>query len=203
MARRRGCRRARCVIWVVILGLALVAVALIIHSSQPAWYARFWYPIGYQQAINREARLTGLDPALLAAVIWRESDFDPTARSSRGAVGLTQVLPSTAADIAAAPNPPVGRPADLMDPEVNIAYGAWYLRSLIDHHGGSVVEGLSAYNAGSSNLTKWKQQALASGHAFQVPADVPFPVTKAYVEDIMDAWPIYRRTYGDQLDAPT
>ncbi len=203
MARRRGCRRARCVIWVVILGLALVAVALIIHSSQPAWYARFWYPIGYQQAINREARLTGLDPALLAAVIWRESDFDPTARSSRGAVGLTQVLPSTAANIAAAPNPPVGRPADLMDPEVNIAYGAWYLRSLIDHHGGSVVEGLSAYNAGSSNLTKWKQQALASGHAFQVPADVPFPETKAYVKDIMDAWPIYRRTYGDQLDAPT
>ncbi len=203
MARRRGCRRARCIIWVVILGLALVAVGLIIHSSQPAWYARFWYPIGYQQAINREARLTGLDPALLAAVIWRESDFDPRARSSRGAVGLTQVLPSTAADIAAAPNPPVGRPADLMDPEVNIAYGAWYLRSLIDRHGGSVVEGLSAYNAGSSNLTKWKQQALASGHAFQVPADVPFPETKAYVEDIMDAWPIYRRTYGDQLDAPT
>ncbi len=203
MARRRGCRRARCIIWVVILGLALVAVGLIIHSSQPAWYARFWYPIGYQQAINREARLTGLDPALLAAVIWRESDFDPTARSSRGAVGLTQVLPSTAADITTAPNPPVGRLADLMDPEVNIAYGAWYLRSLIDRHGGSVVEGLSAYNAGSSNLTKWKQQALASGHAFQVPADVPFPETKAYVEDILDAWPIYRRTYGDQLAAPT
>ncbi len=203
MARRRGCRRVRCVIWVVILGFALVAVALIIHSSQPAWYARFWYPIGYQQAINREARLAGLDPALLAAVIWRESDFDPTARSSRGAVGLTQVLPSTATDIAAAPNPPVGRLADLMDPEVNIAYGAWYLRSLIDRHGGSVVEGLSAYNAGSANLTKWKQQALTSGHAFQVPADVPFPETKAYVEDILDAWPIYRRTYGDQLAAPT
>ncbi len=203
MARRRGCRCAGCVIWVVILGLVLVAVGLIIHSSQPAWYARFWYPIGYQQAINREAGLTELDPALLAAVIWRESDFDPTARSSRGAVGLTQVLPSTAADIAAAPNPPVGRLADLMDPEVNIAYGAWYLRLLIDRHGGSVVEGLSAYNAGSANLTKWKQQALTSGHAFQVPADVPFPETKAYVEDIMDAWPIYRRTYGDQLDAPT
>ncbi len=203
MARRRGCRRARCVIWVVILGLALVAVALVIHSSQPAWYARFWYPIGYQQAINREARLQGLDPALLAAVIWRESDFDPTARSSRGAVGLTQVLPPTAADIAAAPNPPVGRLADLMDPEVNIAYGAWYLRSLIDRHGGSVVEGLSAYNAGSANLTKWKQQAFTSGHAFQFPADVPFPETKAYVEDILDAWTIYRRTYGDQLAAPT
>ncbi len=203
MARRRGRRCARCVIWVVILGLGLVAAALVIHSSKPAWYARIWYPIGYQKAINREARLTGLDPALLAAVIWRESDFDPTARSSRGAVGLTQVLPSTAADIAAAPNAPVGHLADLMDPEVNIAYGAWYLRWLINRHGGSVVEGLAAYNAGPSNMTKWKQQALTAGHAFQVPADVPFPETKAYVEDIMDAWPIYRRTYGDQLAAPT
>ena len=64
-------------------------------------------------------------------------------------------------------------------------------------------DGLAAYNAGAGNLTKWKQQAVASGHTFRVPEDIPFPETKAYVQDILDAWAIYRRTYGDELNPPT
>ena len=64
-------------------------------------------------------------------------------------------------------------------------------------------DGLAADNAGAGNLTKWKQQAGASGHTFRVPEDIPFPETKAYVQDILDAWAIYRRTYGDELNPPT
>lgn len=189
--------------WFLVIAAALVATGLVIHSAKPAWYAKYWYPLEYTKAINREAAATGLDPALVAALIWRESDFDPSSRSHQGAVGLTQVLPSTAREIAASPDPPVGRPADLADPEVNIAYGTWYLRSLIDRNGGSVVDGLAAYNAGAANLLRWKQQAASSGHTFQVPDDIPFPETKAYVQDILDAWTIYRRTYGDDLNPPT
>jgi soluble lytic murein transglycosylase len=189
--------------WFVVIAAVLVAAGLVIHSAKPAWYAKLWYPMNYSAAINREAGATGLDPALIAALIWRESDFEPASESHRGAVGLTQVLPSTAREIAAAHNAPVGRAADLADPEVNIAFGAWYLRQLIDRNNGSVEDGLAAYNAGAGNLTKWKQQALASGHTFRVPEDIPFPETKAYVEDILDAWSIYRRTYGDQLNPPT
>jgi soluble lytic murein transglycosylase len=189
--------------WFVVIAAVLVAAGLVIHSAKPAWYAKLWYPMNYSAAINREAGATGLDPALIAALIWRESDFEPASESHRGAVGLTQVLPSTAREIAAAHNAPVGRAADLADPEVNIAFGAWYLRQLIDRNNGSVEDGLAAYNAGAGNLTKWKQQALASGHTFRVPEDIPFPETKAYVEDILDAWSIYRRTYEDQLNPPT
>jgi len=203
MARRRRRGRAGRIMWFLVLAAALVATGLVIHSSKPAWYAKLWYPMNYTTAINREAAATGLDPALLAALIWRESDFDPASRSHRGAVGLTQVLPSTAREIAAADNPPVGRPTDLADPEVNIAYGAWYLRALIERNNGSVEDGLAAYNAGAGNLAKWKQQAASSGHTFRVPDDIPFPETKAYVKDILDAWTIYRRTYGDELNPPT
>jgi soluble lytic murein transglycosylase len=188
--------------WFVVLAAVLVAAGLVIHSAKPAWYAKLWYPMDYAGAINREAGATGLDPALLAALVWRESDFEPASRSHRGAVGLTQVLPSTAREIAAADNPPVGRPADLADPEVNLAYGAWYLRSLIDRNNGSVEDGLAAYNAGAGNLAKWKQRALDAGHTFRVPEDIPFPETKAYVTDILDAWGLYRRTYGDVLNPP-
>jgi len=190
-------------LWLLIFAAALVGAGLVVHSAMPAWYAKYWYPLDYVKPINREAAATGLDPALIAALIWRESGFDPSSKSHRGAVGLTQVLPSTATDIAAAKTPPVGRPSDLADPEVNIAYGAWYLRSLIDHSGGSVEEALAAYNAGVGNLARWKQRAVASGHTFQVPEDIPFPETKAYVSDVINAWAIYRRTYGDRLNPPT
>ena len=203
MARGRRRRRGRRLIWVVVIIGALVATGMVIHSSKPAWYAKFWDPLDYQTAINREAQIDGLDPALLASVIWRESGFDPAARSHRGAVGLTQVLPSTAREIAASPNPPVGRAVDLADPEVNIAYGAWYLGTLIDRYDGSVPDALAAYNAGAANLAKWKQQALARGGQFRLPDDIPFPETKAYVQDILAAWTVYRRTYGDQLAAPS
>jgi len=200
MARRRRRVRPVRLLWLLIFAAALVGAGLVIHSAMPAWYARYWYPLEYVTPINREAAATGLDPALVAALIWRESGFDASSRSHRGAVGLTQVLPSTAAEIAASDTPPVGRSVDLADPEVNIAYGAWYLRSLIDQNGGSVEEGLAAYNAGAGNLARWKQRAAASGHTFQVPGDIPFPETKAYVNDILNAWAIYRRTYGDRLN---
>ena len=78
--------------WLLILAAAIVGAGLIIHSAMPAWYAKYWYPLEYVKPINREAAVTGLDPALIAALIWRESDFDPTSRSGRGAVGLTQQL---------------------------------------------------------------------------------------------------------------
>jgi soluble lytic murein transglycosylase len=183
---------------VVVVGV-IVALALATHQSMPAWYARYWYPLEYDTAINRDARRNGLDPALVAAVIWRESDYDATARSSRGAVGLMQVLPSTAYFIASRPDPPPGNPRDLTDPEVSISFGSWYLRYLIDMHDGSVAQALAAYNGGPGNLRNWKARALTRGAEFRLPDDIPFPETRKYVTDVIGAWPIYRDAYGDRL----
>lgn len=200
MARRRRSRsRARRLLGLVLVIAALVAIGLAIHQSQPAWYARFWYPLEYDAAINRDARLNGLDPALVAAVVWRESDYDPTAESRKGAVGLMQVLPSTARFIESQDDPPPGNARDIRDPEVNISYGSWYLRYLIDMHDGSVPAALAAYNAGPDNLRKWRVDATSKGGELRVPEDIPFPETRKYVTDVLDAWPVYRAAYGERL----
>lgn len=196
--RRRGARGRRLLTVLVIAGAA-VALGLAVHQSMPGWYARLWYPLAYEDAINRDARLNGLDPALVAAVVWRESDYDPAARSSRGAEGLMQVLPSTARFIASQPDPPPGNARDIRDPEVNVSYGTWYLRYLLDRHDGSVPQALAAYNGGPENLRRWKAAAVARGTEFRIPDDIPFEETRKYVTDVVDAWTVYRQAYGDRL----
>ncbi len=196
--RRRGRRGRRLLAALVIVGAA-VAAGLAVHQSMPAWNARLWYPLAHEKAINRDAARNGVDPALIAAVIWRESDFDAGATSPKGAVGLMQVMPTTASFIAGQDDPPPGSADALTDPEVNISYGSWYLRYLLDRHDGSVPAALAAYNAGPENLRKWRDLAAARGVDLRVPEDIPFEETRAYVRDVTDAWPRYREAYGDRL----
>ena len=123
--------------------LALVALAGLgaawyqIHQTMPGWYARLWYPLEYEDAIRAESARNGLDPALVAAVINTESGFVPDSRSNEGAVGLMQLVPDTAEFVARLPDRPSPAPDRLEVPEVNIAYGARYLRYLLDRHQGS------------------------------------------------------------------
>ena len=109
--------------------------ALFVHATQPAWWLRLWYPLNYRSAVVGYARQDKLDPALLAAVIYRESRFRPDARSDAGAVGLMQLLPDTAQGIAIHTGGTRFDPAtDLLNPDLNIRYGAWYLRHLMNHY---------------------------------------------------------------------
>jgi soluble lytic murein transglycosylase len=197
-------RRARRIGWAVAL-LALLGVALggwyQTHQAMPAWYARLWYPLEYEEAIVAEARRHDLEPALVAAVVNAESGFLPDARSSLGAVGLMQVLPETARFMARQPGRPSPPPDRLGDPEVNIAYGTRYLRYLVDRYG-TVPLALAAYNGGETNLTGWLDEAATRGEALDIPADIPFTETRGFVTRVLDTVPIYERTYGERLDGP-
>jgi soluble lytic murein transglycosylase len=193
--RRRGRRLAALALVVV---LALVAW-YVIHQAMPAWYARLWYPLDYAQTIRVESARQHLDPALVAAVIYRESKFEPDSRSSRGAVGLMQLLPPTAEFIAGQPNRPSAPPDRLTDPDVNIAYGTWYLRYLIDRYGSQPLA-LAAYNGGESNLQSWMRRARDQGRAFHVPDDIAFPETRHFVRDVGETEDIYRRAYRSELE---
>jgi soluble lytic murein transglycosylase len=192
--RRLGDRR---VVALVLLG-ALVAGVAVTHHAMPGWYARLWYPLRYEQAIRSEAERNALDPALVAAVIYQESGFVPDSRSSRGAVGLMQLLPSTAEFVAASPDRPSPAPTRLMEPEVNIAYGTRYLRYLIDRHG-SVGLALAAYNGGEANVARWLAAARERGGAFVVPDDIPFEETRGFVRGVLHDRAIYRRAYDEEL----
>lgn len=197
---RRRSRRNR-VAWLLFALIVVGAVGgawLQIHRTMPAWYARLWYPLEYQDPIRTEAARYDLDPALVAAVINTESGFAPDSRSGAGAVGLMQVLPDTARFIARQPDRPSPSPERLADPEVNIAYGSRYLRYLIDRYG-TVDLALAAYNGGPANVSSWLEDARAKGNTLRIPEDIPFSETRGFVSRVLRAVPIYHRAYGDRL----
>lgn len=191
---------ARLIMVVVLIGGVAAAWAAV-HQTMPSWYARLWYPLEYETAIKEHAERNDLDPALIAAVIHTESGFVPDSRSPQGAVGLMQVLPATARFVADQPRRPSPPPHRLDDPEVNIAYGARYMRYLVDNLG-SVPRALAAYNGGESNVRRWLADSRMRGETLELPQDIPFSETRAYVDRVSELTPIYRRAYSDELAMP-
>src|SRR6185437_17116461 len=133
--RLRGGRgRARFVRRVLTLAgvLAVLGVGFAtLQTSKPGWWERVWYPLRYEQIVRGHAQNYDLDPALVAAVIYQESKFKADARSSSGAIGLMQLLPDTAKGIAVHTGGNAFTVDDLYNPEINVRYGAWYLRHLL------------------------------------------------------------------------
>jgi soluble lytic murein transglycosylase len=164
-------------------------------QAMPVWYARAVYPLEHQTALRQASRRHGLDPALVAAVVYAESGFHEDAVSESGAVGLMQLLPSTATEIAARTGAQRFTPADLRDPSVNIRYGTHYLGSLLDHYDGSLVEAVAAYHAGVRNVDGW---AARAGGRVAV-ADIPFADTRTYVTEVLRLRGVYRRAYDVEL----
>jgi soluble lytic murein transglycosylase len=141
---------------------------------------RVLYPIAYLPMILAAAEREGLDPALICAVVRAESRFHRAAVSARGAVGLMQIMPDTGASIAEELDVEDYAPSDLQIPEVNVRFGAWYLRKMLDHF--ATIDGaLAAYNAGPTRVEAWSQSGAS-----------PFPSTAAYVLRVTRAIPIYR-----------
>jgi soluble lytic murein transglycosylase len=172
----------------LVLLAALGAGLVYVEETNPSWYARLRYPLEYEHIVRGHAENYDLDAALLAAVIYRESKFDPEARSSEGALGLMQLLPDTAQGIALNTGGSRFRVADLLDPEINVRYGSFYLRRLLSKYEDERMA-LAAYNAGQTNVDEW----LASG------GEIRFPETRQYVDDVLAAREIYSRAYAGEL----
>jgi soluble lytic murein transglycosylase len=173
----------------VILLAALAAGFFYVEDTKPSWYARLRYPLEYEHIVRGHARQYDLDAALLAAVIYRESKFDADARSSSGALGLMQLLPETAEGIAQLTGGSRFEVDDLFDPEINVRYGSFYLRRLLRKYDDERLA-LAAYNAGQANVDEW----IASGEE-----EIPFPETREFVDNVLDAREIYARAYADEL----
>jgi soluble lytic murein transglycosylase len=151
-------------------------------------------PLAYQSVIRQQARAKHLDPALIAAVIYAETKFD--ARTSpTGALGLMQIEPATAEFLAHRSGGTGFRIADLAEPRINIRYGAYYLRYLLDQYGGDETLALAAYNGGQTNVDNWLSRAHAAGVRFTI-ASIPFPQTRAYVVRVEHAQRSYASQYG-------
>ena len=151
-------------------------------------------PLAYTAVIRQQAQEKHLDPALIAAVIFAETKFDPRT-SPTGALGLMQIEPATAEFVAHRSGATSFHIADLADPEINIRYGSYYLRYLLDQYGGNETLALAAYNGGETNVDHWLAQAHAAGVTFGI-TSIPFPQTRAYVQRVERAQVSYAATYG-------
>jgi soluble lytic murein transglycosylase len=189
-------RRRRIALGVVGIGLLIAVVALAMPLFRKA-VNEFTLPLAYQDVIREQAAEKQLDPALIAAVIYAETKFDPRP-SSAGAQGPMQIMPATAEFLARRSGATTFTTADLSTPEVNIAYGSYYLRYLLDEYGASKILALAAYNAGEANVNRWIADARARARRLTV-ADIPFPETRAYVAKVLHAQHDYRTSYASEL----
>lgn len=148
-------------------------------------------PLRHEDIIRQQAAEKDLDPALVAAVIYAESRF--RARISHAdARGLMQVTPRTARSIARKSGGIQFVVGDLSDPDINIRYGTFHLRDMLNAYGGNVVAALAAYNAGSGNVDRW------GGAELEID-DIGFPETHAYVRDVLQKQEEYRKHYAGEL----
>jgi soluble lytic murein transglycosylase len=138
--------------------------------------------------VRTYAQQQRLDPALLAAVIETESKFNADARSSAGAIGLMQLTPDTARGIAQYTHGSKFQVSDLDDPDINVRYGTWYLRHLLDKYRDERLA-LAAYNAGQANVDRWRAQHEG----------IQFADTRAYVDKVESLKKLYRRVYASEL----
>ena len=176
----------------VLVALAGVAVALAITRIDFEDAIReITLPLRHEDSIRQQAEEKDLDPALIAAVIYAESRFQDQT-SEAGARGLMQVTPATARAIAEESGGTEFVVDDLSESDINIRYGTYHLRDLLDQYDGNLVAGLAAYNAGSGNVDMW-------GGALLRIDEIPFDETRAYVEQVLEKREQYRENYADEL----
>jgi soluble lytic murein transglycosylase len=187
-------RRVFATVGAIFVTVLLVSIAAsVVHEAT----SNFELPLSDASIIREQAAQKKLDPALIAAVIYAETKFDPRP-SSAGAQGLMQILPSTAYYLAHLSGGTRFTATDLATPRVNVAYGSYYLRYLLDHYDGNEMLAVAAYNGGLTNVDEWVARAHAKGTQLS-PESIPFPQTREYVRRVLAAQAEYRATYPRQL----
>ena len=156
------------------------------------------FPQPYSEVIQTNAAMQQLDPAIVYALIRQESAFDEYAGSSAGAMGLMQLMPKTAKEIAGELNENWNNNFNLVVPSINIRYGSFYFKKVLNQLNDHLVLAIAAYNAGPYRVQQWlpKNQSL--------PADIwietiPYKETRGYITSVL----MYAMIYQQQLHRNT
>jgi len=198
--RRRSASRARTrrrlLLGAVLAAIAAFVAVSLMPSAKDA-VQELTLPLRHEDIIVQQAADKNVPADLIAGVIYAESRFSDQT-SHAGARGLMQITPQTAEAIASRTGGVNFRQEDLADPQINISYGTWYLRNLLDRYGDNVVLALAAYNAGQGNVDEWIADAQAKGEPLTIDA-IPFAETRGYVHSVLEARADYRAKYRKQL----
>jgi soluble lytic murein transglycosylase len=199
LSRERTGKRKRRIAAVIAAAALGGGVALAVGGLGPIGdvVRELTLPLRHEDIIRQQSAEKGLDPALVAAVIYEESRFrDQT--SHAGARGLMQITPATAEFIANDSGGVAFEQDDLATPQVNISYGTYYLRYLLRRYDGNETLAIAAYNAGETNVNRWVERA-GGIEGFDAGEDIPFPETRHYVENVKQRKQDYRDRYSDEL----
>ena len=152
------------------------------------------YPAVFPEIVSEQASDNGFSPFLLLGLVRQESFYDPRAVSPADASGLTQVIPTTAEDIAEELDEKDFQNSDLLRPRVSLRFGAYYLGAQIEQLHGDIPAALSAYNGGPGNASRWQEAGGGDPDVFL--ETIEFSETRAYVERVLENYAAYLYAYG-------
>ena len=162
--------------------------------DEQSW--RYLFPIGWEDSLRARSKRHGLDPYLVAALIRQESEFNPSARSSAGALGLMQVMPATGRHLFRRLGIPGFSSRKLTNPDVSLRLGTFHLKNVLAEFEGELEKALAGYNAGERRIPQW----MALGpfeDAAEFVETIPFSETRGYVQSIIRNREMYQRIYGN------
>ena len=170
--------------------ILFIAAAAVSNYNLDFWtIRRNFEPIKYQKHINDYSQKFSIDPDLLAALIYVESRFKASSESRQGAVGLMQLMPSTAMWAAKELEKKDFELDDLYDPQTNIEIGSWYFSYLREKFNGDLIKTLAAYNAGEGNVNDWLKNEW-NGEANE---ELPYSETDSFVKRVISTRDHYQK----------
>ena len=179
-------------------GLLLIWVCLVLLAGALGWWQwREWRERSQDGPIRTAAQRYGLEPALVKAVVWRESRFNPKARGRAGELGLMQLREDAAREWADAEGLAGFEHEHCLDPITNTLAGTFYLRKLLarfSHTDNPQPYALAAYNAGPGNVAKWNGGSAATNSTAFI-AQIGFPATRNYVRSVLKRYTRYRPVF--------
>lgn len=173
--------------------MLIVLIAVIIFANFKI-ILRSFFPLEYKESILQYSKLYDVDPIWVASVINTESKFNAEAVSSKGAIGLMQIMPDTGIWIAELIGIENFTEEMIKDPKVNINLGTWYLNKLSDDFNGDYDLVLAAYNGGPGNVSKWLGNDEYSDDGVKLRV-IPFDETKKYVKRVKLNYHMYKYLY--------
>lgn len=177
---------------VLVLVILAAAAAVILINRGSSSLQKSLYPLKYEKTVKIESKENNLEESFVFAVIICESDFQPDAVSSAGAMGLMQIMPDTFAWLKTKTGEDIPE-EKLFEPEISIKYGC-LLYSMFIEQFGTEREAVAAYHAGPNNVKKWLKDERYSSDGKTL-SDIPFSSTKYYVDNVMKTKEIYQKLY--------
>lgn len=178
--------KSRGILWLFIFFLALWHKPIL----------RIYFTLDYYDQIQMNCQRNDLSPSLVGAIIFVESRYDPNAKSTKGALGLMQIMPTTGRWVAEQIPIKNFQDQDLMEPSRNLEIGTWYLAYLKKYFKGNETLALAAYNAGYRYVEQWRESNIWDGDLVKI-ENIPFPETKKYLFRINSIRKMYRYLYPD------